>query len=200
MRITSPYTGNSYLPGEHYGVCDECGKAFRASGLRKRWDGALVCDRDWEIRHPQELIFPVFDNPAVKNARPESFSYVVNDDCSTTTDWTVGVGWSHDSELFRFVHSSGTGALSRAISGLTAGVVYSANVLVEEGALGSVTFSCSIGSLSGDTTITNGQANLVLTAGATTDSFVITPADSFNGYIKLLLVSVAVSNVTPGVL
>lgn len=31
--------------------CDVCGFQFKASELRKRWDGLIVCDKDFETRH-----------------------------------------------------------------------------------------------------------------------------------------------------
>lgn len=37
-------------------ICDVCGFQFKTNELRKRWDGFLVCDDDFETRHPQELI------------------------------------------------------------------------------------------------------------------------------------------------
>lgn len=48
--------GNDYKAGGSWGICDECGFKFRLSELRRRWDKALVCKKDWEPRHPQEFI------------------------------------------------------------------------------------------------------------------------------------------------
>lgn len=56
MRITSPFGVNSYIPGSGYGLCDECGFKYRLEEMRKRWDGAFVCQKDWEPRHPQEFL------------------------------------------------------------------------------------------------------------------------------------------------
>jgi len=42
-----------YHPGDWYVVCDVCGFRYHASELRKRWDGLMVCDKDYEIKHPQ---------------------------------------------------------------------------------------------------------------------------------------------------
>jgi len=56
MRITSPNSGNSYHKGGSYGICDVCGFKYRLSDMRTRWDKALVCDDDYEVRHPQEFV------------------------------------------------------------------------------------------------------------------------------------------------
>lgn len=45
----------AYRHGDYNAICDECGRKFKASQLQKRWDGAYVCSRDWEPRHPQDL-------------------------------------------------------------------------------------------------------------------------------------------------
>lgn len=34
-------------------ICDSCGRKFKASSLRKRWDGLMVCEEDYERKHPQ---------------------------------------------------------------------------------------------------------------------------------------------------
>jgi hypothetical protein len=50
------------------------------------------------------------------------------DDCTATSGWTLGAGWSHD--VGEFDHASGTAALDRALSGLTAGVRYRVRFLI----------------------------------------------------------------------
>jgi hypothetical protein len=40
------------------------------SMLRKRWDGAMVCAQDFELRHPQDLIHARPERNNVKDARP----------------------------------------------------------------------------------------------------------------------------------
>ena len=53
-------------------ICDECGFEFRSDELRKRWDGAMVCWKDWEPRHPQELQNTrAADKQSVPWSRPE---------------------------------------------------------------------------------------------------------------------------------
>jgi len=47
--------------GDWNAICDECGKKFKASQLKLRWDGFMVCQRDWEPRHPQDFVRGVKD-------------------------------------------------------------------------------------------------------------------------------------------
>lgn len=37
-------------------ICDSCGLKFKSYQLRKRWDGLMVCEKDFDTRHPQTLI------------------------------------------------------------------------------------------------------------------------------------------------
>ena len=58
--------------GNHWGVCDVCGFTYRQSGLKRRWDGAVVCKEDWEVRHPQDFLKARQEDPAAKGlVRPE---------------------------------------------------------------------------------------------------------------------------------
>lgn len=43
-------------PGTWAVYCDVCGFRFPSDKLRKRWDGVMACEKDWETRHPQTLI------------------------------------------------------------------------------------------------------------------------------------------------
>jgi len=56
--------------GDSNGVCDVCGFDFKHSTLRKRWDGAMVCGKDWEARHPQDMIKPRSERNHVTDPRP----------------------------------------------------------------------------------------------------------------------------------
>lgn len=57
--------------GDHNAVCDSCGRKFKASTMRKRWDGMFVCKEDWEIKHPQLSFRVKGDKQYVENPRPE---------------------------------------------------------------------------------------------------------------------------------
>ncbi len=45
-----------YKPGCWNAICDVCGFLFKSDQLQKRWDGFMVCSKDWEARHPQEFL------------------------------------------------------------------------------------------------------------------------------------------------
>ncbi len=60
-----------FILGDTNAICDVCGFEYKGSELRKRWDNAMVCDKDWEARHPQDLIKPRSEKNHVKDARPE---------------------------------------------------------------------------------------------------------------------------------
>lgn len=65
----------SYRPrfdsGDWKAICDSCGREFKASHLRKRWDGFMVCPDDWEPRQPQDFVRGVADVQAPPWTRPE---------------------------------------------------------------------------------------------------------------------------------
>lgn len=60
-----------YVPGEWNVICDQCGRKYKASKLQRRWDGLMVCQDDWETRHPQDFVRAVKDSPALPYTRPE---------------------------------------------------------------------------------------------------------------------------------
>lgn len=66
--------GANYLKDGSWNViCDVCGQKFKTEQTLKRWDGLVVCKKDWEPRHPQELIrMPVETGQAVPDARPDT--------------------------------------------------------------------------------------------------------------------------------
>lgn len=43
-------------PGNWKVTCHVCGFWYPSGEIKKRWDGALVCPKDYETRHPQTLI------------------------------------------------------------------------------------------------------------------------------------------------
>ena len=60
-----------FRSGKYNAICDVCGFKFKETSLRKRWDGLMVCEQDWEQRHPQELLRPVPDQVKLPWTRPE---------------------------------------------------------------------------------------------------------------------------------
>ena len=61
-----------YKDGDNNAICDRCGKPFKASQLKKTWDGLWVCLRDWEPRHPQDFVKGVLDDQSVRVSRPDA--------------------------------------------------------------------------------------------------------------------------------
>lgn len=60
---------NVYIPGDYYLLCEVCGFKIRRTKAFKRWDGAMVCKKDFEQRHPLDLIEPRADQQNVVDAR-----------------------------------------------------------------------------------------------------------------------------------
>ena len=60
-----------YIKGGNWCMCDVCGEKFRSFEVRRRWDGALVCDGDFELRHPQDFLRGFPDHPAAPVTNPE---------------------------------------------------------------------------------------------------------------------------------
>ena len=47
---------NYYKAGDHNAICDMCGFKFKASQLKKTWNGFMVCSADFETRHIADFI------------------------------------------------------------------------------------------------------------------------------------------------
>lgn len=63
---------NTYFKsGDWSVICDSCGFKFKASQLRKRWDGFYVCAADWEPRHPMDFLKTPDESKPLPWTRPE---------------------------------------------------------------------------------------------------------------------------------
>lgn len=91
----------TYIPGDYNAVCDVCGFEFKASQLRKRWDGYRVCSQDWEQRHPQDFIRGKPERNRVPWARPEG------------TDTFVVVPYPLETELFEYLLTEDNSLLTK---------------------------------------------------------------------------------------
>jgi len=47
---------NYWKRGAWNAICDVCGFKFKSTSLRKRWDNLMVCEKDWESRHPMDFL------------------------------------------------------------------------------------------------------------------------------------------------
>lgn len=62
----------NYRSGDWWVLCDVCSKKTKASKIKQRWDGLLVCPEDYEHRHPQDYIKVRQDKITVPFMRPRS--------------------------------------------------------------------------------------------------------------------------------
>ena len=65
-----------YDKGDWIALCDVCGRKYKASNLKKRWDGLMCCDDDWEIRQPQDFVRGIADTqiaPWLRSEPSDSF-------------------------------------------------------------------------------------------------------------------------------
>lgn len=60
-----------YQAGKWKAICDVCGFEFYNDELRKRWDGLMVCDSDFEHDHPQKHLRVRGDKQSVPWVRSE---------------------------------------------------------------------------------------------------------------------------------
>lgn len=63
--------GWNYRAGDWNAVCDSCGGKFKASQMKRRWDGFMVCKDDFEMRHPQDFLKARSDKISVPWSRPQ---------------------------------------------------------------------------------------------------------------------------------
>lgn len=66
MGLPNPY----YTPGDWNAICDRCGRAFKASQMRKTWDNLYTCRPCWEPRHPQDFVKGKQERPMPPWVRP----------------------------------------------------------------------------------------------------------------------------------
>ncbi len=45
-----------YKSGSFNAICDVCGFKFKSNEIQKRWDGLMVCSKDFEHDHPQKYL------------------------------------------------------------------------------------------------------------------------------------------------
>lgn len=48
--------GTYFKKGSYNAICDVCGGKYKMLDLQKRWDGLIVCKKDFEQDHPQKYI------------------------------------------------------------------------------------------------------------------------------------------------
>jgi len=61
---------NNLILGNYNALCDSCGRKFKALDLKKRWDGLLVCQEDYELRHESDFLRVQKEKISVPFSRP----------------------------------------------------------------------------------------------------------------------------------
>jgi len=62
---------NYYKPGSWNAVCSRCGFKFKSDELREDWQGLMVCSKDFETRHPADLLRVSREDTTTAWSRPE---------------------------------------------------------------------------------------------------------------------------------
>ena len=68
--MSRDWSGNDYVAGGTYGICDRCGEKHRLAALRKEWTSLKVCGACYDPR-PAQLDPPHID-PAEGKPKPDS--------------------------------------------------------------------------------------------------------------------------------
>lgn len=83
-----------YVPGDWLCICDVCGDKIRASDAKQRWDGLIVCPKDWETRHSLDFIRSRTDKITVPFSRPRPADIFVDDPACSIEGRSAFVGHS----------------------------------------------------------------------------------------------------------
>ena len=62
--------------GDYNATCSICGSKYKASELKKHWQGWYRCVNCWEPRQPQDFVRGVADIQSVPWAQPETWTLV----------------------------------------------------------------------------------------------------------------------------
>lgn len=75
----------TYKAGQWNALCDVCGVKFKSSDLKKRWDGLMVCHKDFEHDHPQKYLRVNQRSDAVPWVRSQPTDVFVGPACDIVT-------------------------------------------------------------------------------------------------------------------
>jgi hypothetical protein len=77
---------NTYFKAGSWNAhCDVCGFRFKAYQLKKRWDGLMTCEKDFEQDHPQKYLRVSERSPAVPWVRKQSDDTLIGPACDFWT-------------------------------------------------------------------------------------------------------------------
>lgn len=77
---------NYFKSGKWNVICDVCGRKYKNTDVRKRWDGLIVCSKDFELRHIADFIKSNPERNNVKDPRPEQADQFVSVSYISTGD------------------------------------------------------------------------------------------------------------------
>lgn len=69
---------NYFVNGQWNVICDVCGFKKKSGEVRKRWDGLMVCEEDFEMRHPLDFIRIPVEQNNIQDSRPEGADQFIN--------------------------------------------------------------------------------------------------------------------------
>ena len=78
---------NTLYLGQWNVVCDVCGWKIKSSDAKERWDGLIVCPKDYETRHPMDFIKAPRPDKPLPFTRPEQADVFVG---PTYIDTSIG--------------------------------------------------------------------------------------------------------------
>lgn len=81
-----------YKPGQWHAHCDVCGFKHHSGDMRQRWDGLMVCEKDWEPDHPQKYIRVPSDTQSVPWVREQSDDLFLKFCSVITNQGIAGIG------------------------------------------------------------------------------------------------------------
>lgn len=82
--------------GDWNAACWECGRKFKASTLKRHWQGFYVCPDHWEPRQPQDFVRGMADDqiPPWTQDVPDTFVlFCLPNGRSSTAGLSVGGCW-----------------------------------------------------------------------------------------------------------
>ena len=84
-----------YEKGDWKANCDSCDRIFKASDLKKRWDGLRVCPDDFEERPAQDFVRGKPDIQIPPWVRPEQADYFLGGTNASAWGWSWGWNWGN---------------------------------------------------------------------------------------------------------
>lgn len=111
--------------GDYNCICDSCGRKFKASTMRKRWDGLFVCEEDFEIKHPQLSLKVHADKQMVPIPRPDPVedtfipvTYICTSDGTTAITNLAVAGCSIAGKAQGFIMANRNAIAGTAVAGM----------------------------------------------------------------------------------